>query len=39
MYMDVEEQLASKRGEKFTSKFLKGLPIGLEMGNGVIVGA
>lgn len=39
MYKDVEEQLASKRGEMFTGKFLKGLPIGLELPNGVTVGA
>ncbi len=36
--MDIEEQLALKRGEDFSAKFTKGLPIGLELPNGVIIG-
>ncbi|KAI1336036.1 salicylate hydroxylase [Xylariaceae sp. FL0016] len=39
MYKDVEEQLSKKRGIKYTDKFICGLPIGLEMPNGVVVGA
>ena len=36
--MDVEEQLALKRGEDFGANFTKGLPIGLELPNGIIIG-
>ena len=36
--MDVEEQLALKRGEEFSAKYIKGLPIGLELPNGVVIG-
>ncbi len=38
MYMDIEEKLSEKRGIPFTGKYLKGLPIGLELPNGVVVG-
>lgn len=39
MYGDVEEKLAAKRGETYTGKFICGLPIGLELPNGVTIGA
>ncbi|KIX10666.1 uncharacterized protein Z518_01750 [Rhinocladiella mackenziei CBS 650.93] len=38
MYKDIEEKLAFRRGTAFTDKFLHGLPIGLELPNGVTVG-
>lgn len=39
MYKDVEEKLFQVRGEKFLAPYISGLPIGLEMPNGVTVGA
>ncbi|KAJ5128105.1 hypothetical protein N7448_008884 [Penicillium atrosanguineum] len=39
MYRDVEEKLAAKRGDQFASKFICGLPIGLELPSGIIIGA
>ncbi|EXJ79524.1 salicylate hydroxylase [Capronia epimyces CBS 606.96] len=39
MYRDIEEALAERRGVPFTGKFIRGLPIGLELPNGVIIGA
>jgi salicylate hydroxylase len=39
MYKDVEEHLAKKRGVQYTDKFICGLPIGLELPNGVVIGA
>ncbi|KAJ4376648.1 hypothetical protein N0V86_006764 [Didymella sp. IMI 355093] len=39
MYKDVEEKLTQVRGEKFLAPYISGLPIGLEMPNGVTVGA
>ncbi|CAK7221146.1 hypothetical protein SEUCBS140593_004471 [Sporothrix eucalyptigena] len=38
MYKDIEEQLAAQRGELFTANFIKGLPIGLELPSGAVVG-
>jgi salicylate hydroxylase len=39
MYRDIEEKLAKVRGQKFMAKFVCGLPIGLELPNGVTIGA
>jgi salicylate hydroxylase len=39
MYKDVEEALAQRMGSPFTEKFIHGLPIGLELPNGVVIGA
>ena len=39
MYKDIEEKLAEAKGDKYQGGFLCGLPLGLEMPNGVIVGA
>lgn len=39
MYKDVEEKLAAKLGSPYTDKFICGLPIGLELPNGIIIGA
>ncbi len=36
MYMDIREQLAVKRGVQFTDKFVKGLPVGLELPSGIV---
>jgi salicylate hydroxylase len=36
MYMDIEEYLAAMRGAEFTSKFSKGLPIGLKLPSGIV---
>lgn len=39
MHKDVEEKLAKKRNTPFTDQFINGLPIGLKLSNGVMVGA
>ncbi|KAJ5611346.1 hypothetical protein N7510_008065 [Penicillium lagena] len=39
MYKDVEEKLAATLGSPYTDKFICGLPIGLELPNGIIIGA
>jgi len=39
MYKDIEEKLATKSGLQYQEKYISGLPIGLELPNGVIVGA
>jgi hypothetical protein len=39
MYKDIEEKLASKQGTPYTDEFLCGLPIGLELPNGITIGA
>lgn len=39
MYKDIEEKLAAKSGVKYQEKFICGLPIGLELPNGVVIGA
>ncbi|KAF4761830.1 hypothetical protein N7455_003590 [Penicillium solitum] len=39
MYRDIEEKLAAKRGTTYTGKFLCGLPVGLELPNGITIGA
>ncbi|KAJ5200836.1 Monooxygenase FAD-binding [Penicillium cf. griseofulvum] len=38
MYRDIDEKLAIKRGTPYTDKFFCGLPIGLELPNGVTIG-
>ncbi|CAM1506156.1 Fc.00g057970.m01.CDS01 [Cosmosporella sp. VM-42] len=39
MYKDIEEKLAKRQGQKYMDTFLSGLPIGLELPNGITVGA
>ncbi|KJZ78206.1 hypothetical protein HIM_02244 [Hirsutella minnesotensis 3608] len=39
MYRDIEEQLAVQRGVNFSGKWIRGLPIGLELPSGVIIGS
>jgi salicylate hydroxylase len=38
MYMDIEEALAAKRAVEFGGKFKKGLPLGLKLPNGIVIG-
>ncbi|OAQ98070.1 hypothetical protein LLEC1_02313 [Akanthomyces lecanii] len=38
MYKDVDELLAKRRGTVFGEKFSRGLPLGMELPNGVVVG-
>lgn len=38
MYKDIEEHLAKSRGMAYTEKYVNGLPMGLELPNGVVVG-
>ncbi|KAH7051157.1 salicylate hydroxylase [Macrophomina phaseolina] len=39
MYKDIEEVLAQRRGTTFNEKWAKGLPFGLQLAGGVVVGA
>jgi salicylate hydroxylase len=39
MYKDVEQHLAQRRGVSYTDKYIDGLPMGLELPNGVVIGA
>ncbi|PON30851.1 salicylate hydroxylase [Trichoderma gamsii] len=38
MYKDIEQTLAEKRGAVFREKFIHGLPVGLELPSGIIIG-
>jgi salicylate hydroxylase len=38
MYKDIEERLAKRKGSAFTDKYTNGLPFGLKLSNGVIIG-
>jgi salicylate hydroxylase len=38
MYKDVEEKIALQKGVPFSQKFLTGLPIGMKLSNGVVIG-
>lgn len=38
MYKDVDEALAKRRGSVFGEKFRHGLPLGLKLPNGVVIG-
>ncbi len=38
MYKDVDEMQAKRRGTVFGEKFSRGLPLGLKLPNGVVVG-
>ncbi|GKZ25770.1 hypothetical protein AbraCBS73388_001581 [Aspergillus brasiliensis] len=35
---DIEEVIATRRGLPYTGKFIRGLPVGLKLGNGTVVG-
>lgn len=39
MYRDIEEKLAATKGSSYADKFICGLPIGLELPNGIVIGA
>lgn len=39
MYRDIEEKLAARRHVTYADKFICGLPIGLKLPNGVVIGA
>lgn len=39
MYKDVEQKLAEVNSKPYTDKYVCGLPIGLELPNGVTIGA
>lgn len=39
MYKDIDETISRRRGSPFTEKWAKGLPFGLQLSGGVIVGA
>ncbi|KAF1361338.1 putative salicylate hydroxylase [Lizonia empirigonia] len=38
MYKDVDQALAEIRGQPYTDKYIRGLPIGLKLSNGLTVG-
>jgi salicylate hydroxylase len=38
MYRDIEQALLERRGEVYTDKFSHGLPVGLRLPNGVVIG-
>ncbi|KAK5037669.1 hypothetical protein LTS07_001136 [Exophiala sideris] len=38
MNADIDEALAEQRGEPFTAAYIHGLPIGLKLPNGVVIG-
>ncbi|OJJ77628.1 hypothetical protein ASPBRDRAFT_36851 [Aspergillus brasiliensis CBS 101740] len=38
MHRDIEEVIATRRGLPYTGKFIRGLPVGLKLGNGTVVG-
>ncbi|GKZ35032.1 hypothetical protein AbraIFM66950_005471 [Aspergillus brasiliensis] len=35
---DIEEVIATRRGLPYAGKFIRGLPVGLKLGNGTVVG-
>ncbi|OJJ86605.1 FAD-dependent oxidoreductase [Aspergillus glaucus CBS 516.65] len=39
MYKDIEEKLAVKQGQTYMGSFLCGLPVGLELPSGIVIGA
>ena len=39
MYRDIEEKLAARKQVKYADKFICGLPVGLKLPNGIIIGA
>lgn len=38
MYKDIEQSLAEKRGAAFREKYIHGLPVGLELPSGIVIG-
>ncbi|KFH44061.1 FAD-dependent urate hydroxylase-like protein [Hapsidospora chrysogenum ATCC 11550] len=39
MYKDIEEKLAAQKGMEYTDRYICGLPKGMELPNGVVIGA
>ncbi|GAB7332725.1 hypothetical protein MBLNU13_g04470t1 [Cladosporium sp. NU13] len=39
MYRDIEEKLAARKQVKYADKFICGLPVGLKLPNGIVIGA
>jgi salicylate hydroxylase len=37
MYKDVDQAVAESKGLPYTDKFVRGLPFGLELGNGITI--
>lgn len=38
MYKDIDQTFAERRGVPYTDKYIRGLPIGLKLTNGITVG-
>ncbi|RAK73308.1 FAD-dependent oxidoreductase [Aspergillus fijiensis CBS 313.89] len=38
MYMDIEEVLSQELGSSFDKEYIRGLPVGLKLSNGVVIG-
>lgn len=38
MYKDIDQAFAERRGQTYTDTYIKGLPVGLKMSNGITVG-
>ena len=39
MYRDIEEKMAEGKNVKYADRYICGLPVGLQLPNGVIIGA
>jgi hypothetical protein len=39
MYRDIEEKLAEGKNVKYADRYICGLPVGLQLPNGVVIGA
>lgn len=39
MYRDIEEKLAERKQVKYADKYICGLPVGLKLPNGIVIGA
>lgn len=37
MYRDIEQKIAEAKGVEYTGEYVKGLPFGLKMSNGITV--
>ncbi|KAH7392536.1 hypothetical protein BKA66DRAFT_557814 [Pyrenochaeta sp. MPI-SDFR-AT-0127] len=38
MYRDIDQAFAEKKGKPYTDKYIKGLPFGLQLSNGITIG-
>ena len=39
MYRDIEEKMAEGKNVKYADRYICGLPVGLQLPNGVVIGA